>query len=518
METKYIFVLGAVVSSIGKGVTAASIGRLLKDRGFSITMQKMDPYLNVTPAALSPLQHGETFILTHGLGADLDLGTYERFLDTNLPNESSVTSGRIYKKIFQKEEEGYYAGKTIQVVPHFTDEIKNTIYALAQEQKADIVIVEVGGSIGDIEQGPYLEAVRQVRSDVGKENTLYVCLSYLPYVNAAAELKTKPTQHGIATLRSYGIQPDILICRHDSGDLNAEAKKKISLFCDVDTIIENKTVQSILEVPIMFKEQGLDNAIVQKLNLPQTPSSNEWIQIVERYKNTNRQVKIAVVGKYTDLPDAYKSVTEALAHGGIANDVHVKVDYIYSGDSLTEEDLKNYSGIVLPDNTGIQGTRGMIDAAKIAREHKIPCFGIGMGMQCMVLEYARNILDLKGAGSLEFGKTEYPVIVPLDHKSTRLGAYTVVLDNNSISMDSYGTGVIQERYNCSSRINPFYAPMFRSKQLIFAGKTKDDTVIVELPKKIHPWYVGTQFRPEFLSRPNRVAPLFRSFIKACKKQ
>lgn len=532
--TKYIFVTGGVVSSLGKGISASSIGRILKSRGLNISIQKIDPYINVDAGTMNPYQHGEVFVTEDGSETDLDLGHYERFIDTNLSSYSNVTTGKIYSSVISKERRGDFLGATVQVIPHITDEIKSTIRNISQnkKEKVDIVIVEIGGTVGDIESLPFLEAIRQFRNDIGKENVLYVHVTFVPYLKAAKELKSKPTQHSVRELREIGIQPDIVICRCQS-KLSEEVKNKISLFCDIknEAIIEAVNVKSIYEVPIVFEEQKLGDLIVKLLNLKcQSPDLQNWRNMVDKIYHPKREVNIGVVGKYISLKDAYMSISEALLHGGIDNDCKVKIKRIDS-DEVKRHSSKNLfkdiNGILIPGGFGKRGIEGKIETVKYARENKIPFLGICLGMQCAVIELARNVINLEGANSSEFDpKTTFPVIdlLPEQEKikikggTMRLGAYSCKLEKDSLAFKIFNQEMIYERHRHRYEFNNLYKDDFSKRGIRFSGLNQDLNLveIVEIPN--HPWFIGVQFHPEFKSRPNRAHPLFREFIKAAIKK
>jgi len=521
--TKYIFITGGVVSSLGKGISASSIGRILKSRGLNISMQKIDPYINVDAGTMNPYQHGEVFVTEDGAETDLDLGHYERFIDTNLSSNNNMTTGKIYSSVISKERTGDFLGATVQVIPHITDEIKSTIKNIDEikstiknicqnkKEKVDIVIVEIGGTVGDIESLPFLEAIRQFRNDIGKENVLYVHVTFVPYLKAAKELKSKPTQHSVRKLREIGIQPDIVICRCQS-KLSEEVKNKISLFCDIkhEAIIETINVKSIYEVPIVFEEQKLGDLIVKLLNLKcQGPDLQNWRNMVDKIYHPKREVNIGVVGKYISLKDAYISITEALLHGGIYNDCKVKIKRIDS-DEVKKPSLKNIfkdiNGILIPGGFGKRGIEGKIESVKYARENKIPFLGICLGMQCAVIELARNVINLEGANSSEFDpKTPFPVIdlllkqkkIKIKGGTMRLGAYSCKLEKDSLAFKIFNQETIYERHRHRYEFNNSYKNDFSKYGIKFSGLNQDLN-LVEI----------------FKSRPNRAHPLFREFIKA----
>ena len=532
---KYIFVTGGVVSSLGKGITAASLGRLLKSRGLKVTIQKFDPYINIDPGTMSPYQHGEVFVTDDGAETDLDLGHYERFIDINLSKHSNTTTGKVYWSVLNKERKGDYLGSTVQVIPHVTNEIKARVYAVAEKDSADVVITEVGGTVGDIESLPFLEAIRQVKKEVGKNDALYIHVTLLPYIGAAGELKTKPTQHSVKELRAIGIQPDILVCRTDH-PITRELKKKIALFCDVDenAVIENRTASTIYEVPLIMESEGLDKIVLEKLNLPQSPPKlDEWRKMVHTITHPERSVKIALVGKYVELPDAYISVVEALHHAGIEHASKVKINFvnaekIESPDTDLEEIFSGCRGILVPGGFGDRGIEGKIKAINFARENKIPFFGLCLGMQCAAIEFARNVCNFADANSTEFNPdTENPVIALMDSQlnvtqkggTMRLGAYPCKVLPETHTADAYKAEQISERHRHRFEFNNKFRDIFSERGMIIAGVLPDDSLveIVELNKDLHPWFVGCQFHPELKSRPNHPHPLFREFVAAALK-
>ncbi len=529
MGKKYIFVTGGVVSSLGKGIAASSVGTLLEARGIRVTMQKFDPYINVDPGTMSPFQHGEVYVTEDGAETDLDLGHYERFTSSKLTALNNVTTGKVYGEVIRKERKGEYLGKTVQVVPHITNEIKSHMKAVNADTNVDVTIIELGGTVGDIEGLPFLEAIRQMKTDVGAENVLYMHLTLIPYIKAAGEIKTKPTQHSVSTLLSLGIQPDILLCRTEQRISKGE-KDKISLFCNVapEAVIEAIDVPTIYEVPKVFKEQGLDDLIVKKLKLKAKKSDmSKWNAIVKRIKKPKTRVKIAVVGKYIEVQDAYKSIKEAILHGGIANNAGVDIQWVDS-ESLEKGVkpavlFKGVSGILVPGGFGMRGIEGKIKAIQYAREKKIPFFGICLGMQSAVIEFARNVLKYKAANSAEFEKdTPYPVIALLEEQKNvknmggtmRLGAYPCSLKAGTKAIKAYGERVIFERHRHRYEFNNIYRAEFEKKGFVFSGLSPNGVLVemIEIPK--HPWFVACQFHPEFKSRPRTAHPLFRDFIKA----
>lgn len=527
LATKFIFVTGGVVSSLGKGITAASLGRLLKSRGLKVTIQKFDPYINVDPGAMSPYQHGEVFVTDDGAETDLDLGHYERFIDVNLTKNNSITTGKIYWSVLNKERRGEYNGKTVQVIPHITNEIKERILKSAKEKDFDVIITEIGGTVGDIESLPFLEAIRQIKYDVGKENVMYIHVTLVPYLSKAGELKTKPTQHSVKELRSLGIQPDILICRTEH-PIDEDLKGKIALFCDLDPseVIENTDVSTIYELPQVLEDQGLAKKVIEHLNLECGPLDlSEWNSIAEKTLNPSRKVKIALVGKYVELKDAYISVAEALKHGGIANDAEVEIEWIHAEDledSNPEDVLKDADGIIVPGGFGHRGIEGKISAIKYARENKIPFFGICLGMQLATVEFARNVAGLKGAHSTEVDhETTYPIIDLMpDQKAEetggtlRLGIYPCKLADDSKIKEVYNDEIIYERHRHRYEFNNEFRNKLEEKGLTISGLSPDESLVETVELEDHPWFIGVQFHPELKSRPTNVHPLFNGFIKA----
>jgi len=532
--TKHIFVTGGVVSSLGKGITSASIGRLLKCRGLSVTLQKLDPYLNVDPGTMSPFQHGEVFVTEDGAETDLDLGHYERFIDENLVRDSNVTAGSIYWSILKKERRGDFLGGTVQVIPHVTNEIKKRIKDLERED-VDIIITEVGGTVGDIESLPFLEAIRQFRKDIGKENVLYVHVTLIPYLNAPAELKTKPTQHSVKELRSIGIQPDIIVCRSDR-PFEKSIKRKIALFCDVEpeAVISAVDADSIYRIPLMLHKEKIDDIIIDHLKLDYHDIDlNEWEGLVRRIKTIDEKFTIAIVGKYVQLPDAYLSVVEALNHAGIFHKRDVKINWVDAENLSLEEvesELSEADGILVPGGFGVRGIEGKIRAVRYARENNIPFLGICLGLQCAVVEFARNKIDLKDANSSEFNpETPHPVIHLLPGQedisdmggTMRLGAYPCVFRKDSKANIAYGQDNIEERHRHRYEVNLTYKQQFETNGMIFSGLSPDGNLVEIIELLDHPWFVASQFHPEFKSRPTRPSPLFRDFVGAaveCRKE
>jgi CTP synthase len=529
VTAKYIFCTGGVVSSIGKGVSVASIGRLLKSRGLNVIVQKLDPYINVDPGTMSPYQHGEVFVTQDGAETDLDLGHYERFIDVNLSQYCNVTTGQVYEEVIAKERRGDYLGRTIQVIPHITNEIKYRIGQLARDG-VDVVIVEIGGTVGDIESLPFLEAIRQMRKDVGRENTVYIHLTLLPYITATGELKTKPTQHSVKELRAIGIQPDVIICRSDY-PVEDDIKEKIALFCDVETraVVPLVTVDSIYKVPLILAGSGLDDFLVERLGLPQAePDLEAWYELVARIEHPKPALKIGLVGKYIQLQDAYLSVKESLYHAGIANDVAVEIVWINSEDlerGRHLEMLDQVAGIVVPGGFGYRGIEGKIVAARFAREHKVPYLGLCLGMQVMVIELARTGLHSDEVNSTEFDPhVRHPVIDLMpDQQSVvnmggtmRLGLYPCHLTPGTLAAEAYGVESVQERHRHRFELNNAYRDILARQGMVFSGLSPDRRLVEIVEMDNHPWMLGCQFHPEFASRPTRPHPLFKAFIAAAR--
>ena len=532
MSTKYIFVTGGVVSSIGKGITTASLGRLLRNRGFGVTMTKLDPYINVDAGTMNPYQHGEVFVTDDGAETDLDLGHYERFVDINLTRESTVTTGGVYSTVIAKERRGDYLGGTVQMIPHITNEIKERVTGLGKHSGADVVIAEVGGTVGDIEGLPFLEAIRQMRKDVGHENVLYVHVTLIPYVGPWGEVKTKPTQHSVIKMREIGIQPDVLICRTKLA-IDDDMKEKISLFCDVDkeAVIEARDSETIYEIPLVFEEEGLADLVVKRLGLRDGKANmDEWRALVRRVKQPAHEVNIAVIGKYTGNGDAYISIAEALKHGGISCDARVNIEWIES-DTLEAPGLKfaerfaHTDGLIVAPGFGERGVEGKIGAIKYARESGLPFFGICYGLQMAVIEYARHVCGLGGANTEEVdAATPHPVVHILPEQkhvtdkgaSMRLGSYACRLTQNSRAAALYGEDMIEERHRHRYEVNNEYREQMSKAGMVFSGVSPDYRLveIVELPREAHPYFIATQFHPEFKSRPNHAHPLFAGLIEA----
>ncbi|MBS5234090.1 MAG: CTP synthase [Collinsella sp.] len=531
--TKHVFVTGGVVSSLGKGITAASLGRLLKSRGYKVTMQKADPYLNVDPGTMSPFQHGEVFVTEDGYESDLDLGHYERFIDENLTRDSNFTTGAIYKSLIARERRGDFLGGTVQVIPHVTNAIKDKFRRIEEQTGSDVVITELGGTIGDIESQPFVEAIRQYRKEAGPENVCYIHVSLVPYIAAAHEVKTKPTQHSVKELRSFGIQPDIIVLRSDH-HIDDAIRGKIASFCDVDTdcVFTNEDCASIYDVPQLLAEQDFDLRICERLGLdPRERDMSEWNEFLRKQNHANQhadKVKIAVVGKYTQLPDAYLSVIEALHHAGVFFDRHVDVQLV-DGESLDEQNvseiLGDASGILVPGGFGKRALEGKILAAEFAREHKIPYLGICLGMQVAVCEFASNVVGLAGDSSSEFDPDgPYSVIDLMSSQedvtekggTMRLGAYPCKLAADSLAREAYGEELVYERHRHRFEFNNAFRDQLEDAGLVISGLSPDERLVemVELPRDVHPWYVATQAHPEFKSRPTNPQPLFREFVRA----
>lgn len=535
-NTKYIFVTGGVVSSLGKGITAASLGRLLKSRGYRVTIQKFDPYINIDPGTMSPYQHGEVFVTDDGAETDLDLGHYERFIDINLSKNSNTTTGKIYQSVINKERRGDYLGGTVQVIPHITNEIKERVFRVGQQDNADFVITEIGGTVGDIESLPFLEAIRQVKKDVGKNDVLYIHVTLVPYISAAGELKTKPTQHSVKELRSIGISPDIIVCRSEK-PISKEMREKMAMFCDVDpdAVIQNLTARSIYEVPMLMEEQGLDTIVLRKLEMEDKPKDMQgWHDMVARIlKKYDKKVTIAVVGKYVALQDAYISITESLRHAAVANeaelDIHwVNAEEIEADDTDMDKVMDGVDGILVPGGFGNRGIEGKIKAIQYAREHKIPFFGICLGMQCAVIEFARHVCGMADANSSEFNpNSTHPVIDLMPEQldvedlggTMRLGLYPCKVYPDTLTSKAYNAELIYERHRHRYEFNNAFREEIVGKGLVLGGTLPNGRLveIVELPESEHPWFLGAQFHPEFKSRPTNPHPLFREFVGAAVK-
>jgi CTP synthase len=538
-RTRHIFVTGGVASSLGKGLTASSLGNLLRARGLKVVMQKLDPYLNVDPGTMNPFQHGEVFVTDDGAETDLDIGHYERFLDINLGQSANVTTGQIYSTVIARERRGEYLGDTVQVIPHITDEIKRRMRLQAHETPApDVIITEIGGTVGDIESQPFLEAARQVRHEVGRDNVFYVHVSLVPYLAASGELKTKPTQHSVSTLRSIGIQPDAVVCRSDR-ELPEGIKNKIALMCDIEksAVVTAADAASIYDIPKVLNRQGLDSYIVKKFGFPDTDVDwSRWQGVLDAVHNPKHEVRIGLVGKYIDLPDAYLSVTEALRAGGFANMTKVHIKWIASDSCETPEgaeaQLADVDAICIPGGFGVRGIEGKLGALTYARENKIPTLGLCLGLQCMVIEFARSKAGLAGASSTEFDpEAKYPVIATMAEQvdilasgdmggTMRLGLYEAKLKPGSIVAEVYGANSIEERHRHRYEVNNSYRAQIAEAGLVFSGTSPDDHLVefVELPREVHPYYLATQAHPEFRSRPTNAHPLFRGLVAAAIKR
>jgi CTP synthase len=525
--TKHIFVTGGVASSLGKGLTASSLGRLLKSRGLRVTMQKLDPYINVDPGTMNPFEHGEVYVTDDGGETDLDLGHYERFIDENLSQESNATTGSIYSAVIAAERRGDYLGKTVQVIPHITDEIKRRIRALVTED-VDVVITEIGGTVGDIEILPFLEAIRQYRLDVGRENVCYVHVTLVPFIGPSGEQKTKPTQHSVTELRSRGIQPDAIVCRSEV-PISADLKRKISNLCDVpvEAVVNAADSRNLYEIPLVLHDEGLDEVVGSLLRFEgEEIDLSEWEILVDRIETATRPVRIGIIGKYVSLPDAYLSVVEALKHGGFHHAAKVEIDWIQAEQVeglLADGRLRDLDGVVIPGGFGERGVEGKIAAATYAREHEIPCLGLCLGMQVMTIDYARNVLGMAGANSSEFDpQTAYPVIDLMDSQrgvtdmggTMRLGAYVAELQAGSIVAKAYEREVVSERHRHRYEFNPRFRARFEETGFVCSGSSPDGRLVEFVELADHPFWVGTQAHPEFKSRPDRPAPLFREFVGA----
>ncbi|WP_244833704.1 CTP synthase [Clostridium sp. BJN0001] len=531
MSTKYVFVTGGVVSGLGKGITAASLGRLLKNRGVKISIQKFDPYLNVDPGTMSPYQHGEVFVTDDGAETDLDLGHYERFIDESLTKNSNVTTGKIYSSVIEKERKGEFLGGTVQVIPHITNAIKDKVYKVAKERDVDVVITEIGGTVGDIESQPFLEAIRQIKNEVGSQNVCYIHVTLVPYLGKSGELKTKPTQHSVKELRTIGIQPDIIVCRTEK-NLSDDLKAKIGLFCNIEAraVIENLDAENLYEVPLMLHNEGLDNLVCEKLQLGYRDIDNsEWIEMVNKIKHLKDTVTIALVGKYVELHDAYISVVEALSHGGYANNSKVNIRWINAEDIESgdvNKILKGADGVLVPGGFGDRGIEGKISAVRWARENKVPFFGICLGMQCAVIEFSRDVLGFKDANSSEINPdTKYPVIDLMNDQkdienlggTMRLGKYPCRIADDTNALKAYKEKNINERHRHRYEFNNSYREQIAKGGMTIAGTSPDNRLVEIVEIKNHPWFVGVQFHPELKSRPNKPHPLFIGFIKAALK-
>ena len=528
---KYIFLTGGVLSSVGKGVTAAALGKVLKERGFKVSIQKLDPYINVDPGTMSPYQHGEVFVLDDGAETDLDLGHYERFIDTSLTSVCNVTTGQIYSEVIARERRGDFLGGTIQVIPHVTNEIKRRITIVPESTQAEIVIVEVGGTVGDIESLPFLEALRQMRADVGRENTLYIHATWLPYIGATAELKTKPTQHSVRELRSIGIQPDIIVARADH-PMGAELREKIALFCDVEAraVIPLSTAEVLYEVPLLLEQEGVGEFVLGRLGLEsrQKPDWREWQSLVAQERTERPRVRIALVGKYVELQDAYMSVREAVTHSALSAGVEAEIIWIHSAElekGRGQSELEAADGIIVPGGFGSRGIEGKIQAARYARENKIPYLGLCLGMQVMVIEFGRHVLGTEDVNSTEFDRnTPHPVIDLLPEQrgigemggTMRLGLYPCRILEGTVADDAYGNDLVHERHRHRFEFNNTYREIFNQHGMEFSGQSPNGRLVEIAEYRDHPFMLGSQFHPEFLSRPNRPHPLFRKFVETVR--
>ncbi len=526
-KVKYIFVTGGVVSSLGKGITASSIGLLLKLRGYSVTIQKFDPYINVDPGTMSPFQHGEVFVTDDGAETDLDLGHYERFLDSDMSRANNTTTGQVYYDVITKERRGDYLGATVQVIPHITDEIKKRMKFLGETGKYDIIITEIGGTVGDIESLPFIEAMRQIMLELGRKNALNIHVTLVPFIKSAGEMKTKPTQHSVKNLLELGVQPNILVCRSEE-KLSQDIREKIALFTNVkrDSVISAHDCSTIYEVPLVLFEQNLDQIILDKLKLPElTIKLEEWENFVNTIKNPSGVVKIAVCGKYIENKDAYKSISEAFIHAGSENQVKVEADFVSSEiieEKGAESILKNYDGLLIPGGFGERGIEGKIEAIKYARENKIPFFGICLGLQCAVIEYARNVCGIKKAHSQEFVKNAWNVIhimpeqlkIKMKGATMRLGAFPCNLKKNTKAYEAYRKSKISERHRHRYEVNNKFRSLLEEKGIVFGGTSPNDSLVEMIELNDHPWFVGCQFHPELKSRATKAHPLFREFVKA----
>ncbi|MEA2062444.1 MAG: CTP synthase [Gemmatimonadota bacterium] len=526
---KYVFITGGVVSSLGKGICASALGMLLKARGLTVTIMKFDPYLNVDPGTMNPFQHGEVFVTDDGAETDLDLGHYERFLDESLSQDNNVTTGRIYNTIISKERRGDYLGATVQVIPHVTDEIKSSLVRLTLKRKVDVVISEIGGTVGDIESLPFLESIRQFGLDLGHSNVLYIHVTLVPFLDASGELKTKPTQHSVKTLREIGIQPDLLVCRTGGFSLNESLKEKIALFCNVNSrsVIEGHDVESIYEVPLKLHEQGLDSLAIDHLMLDTgKPALTRWTKMVKLSTGSKRKVDVAICGKYVKLADAYKSINEAFVHAGIANDVKVRLTWVDTekiNRYNAKRQLSRYSGILIPGGFGFRGIEGKLEAIRYARRNKVPMFGICLGLHCAIIELARNECGIPEAGSIEFDPDVGDPVIDLMPDQTevtekggtmRLGAYPCEIREGSLAHRIYGANLIDERHRHRYEVNNSYREALSAKGMVFSGLSPNGRLVEMIELKNHPWFLGCQFHPEFKSRPMRPHPLFKDFVAA----
>lgn len=534
LVSKYIFITGGVVSSLGKGITAASLGRLLKSRGLKVSILKLDPYINVDPGTMSPYQHGEVFVTDDGAETDLDLGHYERFIDENLTENNNITTGKIYWSVISQERKGEFLGATVQVIPHITNEIKKSITKVAGVTKADVVIVEVGGTVGDIESLPFLEAIRQFKTDIGREEVMYIHVTLVPFLSCSAELKTKPTQHSVKELRSIGIQPDVIVCRSERA-IPDEVKNKIALFCDIDpdAVIPNQDVETIYEVPLLLEQAGLDKIVLSRLGLSYGKRDlQQWREFVDKIKNPLEEVVIALVGKYISLPDAYLSVVEALKHAGVAHRSAVNIRWVDAeqlekDECRVEEIFQGVNGILVPGGFGSRGIEGKITAVRYARENNLPFLGISLGMQCAIIEFARNVCGMKGANSYEFDPNAPYLVVDLSAEqktqtnlggTMRLGLDSIQLKKGTKAYDAYNQNLIQERHRHRYEINNELLSRLQEAGLVVSGVLPGRNLVEIIELRDHPWFVATQFHPEFKSRPHRPQPIFREFVGAALRR
>jgi CTP synthase len=533
-QPKYIFITGGVVSSLGKGIASASLGLLLKSRGLRVTIQKLDPYINVDPGTMSPFQHGEVFVTDDGAETDLDLGHYERFLDENMSKANNMTTGQIYAKVIEKERKGDYLGATVQVIPHITDEIKRRIRLLEKNEEYDVIISEIGGTVGDIESLPFLEAIRQLMHDVGKNNAISIHLTLVPFIRSAGELKTKPTQHSVKTMLEIGIQPDILLCRSEMA-LKKDLREKIALFCNIDTdsVFQALDAKSIYEVPLNLKKEKFDEVVLKKLNLKAgTPNLSRWTKVLKKIMHPKKSIKIGICGKYNQVPDAYKSILESFIHAGAYNEVHVDLEWIDADEiekspSKVKSIMKGLNGLLVCPGFGSRGSEGKIRAIQYARENKIPFMGICLGLQCAVIEFARNVAGMKNANSTEFKESKYNVIDIMEYQKTvkvkggsmRLGSYPCIVSKKSLAYKCYKKEFVNERHRHRYEVNNIYRHNLAEHGLIFSGLSPDESLVemIELPKSVHPFYIASQFHPELKSRVVEPHPIFREFVKAAKE-
>ena len=532
MSCKFVFVTGGVVSSLGKGITAASLGRLLKNRGLKVSIQKFDPYLNIDPGTMSPYQHGEVFVTDDGAETDLDLGHYERFIDESLTKNNNITTGKIYWDVITKERRGDYLGGTVQVIPHITDRIKDAVYSVSKNDKYDVVITEIGGTVGDIESLPFLEAIRQIKFDVGSENVCYVHVTLVPFLGKSGELKTKPTQHSVKELRSIGIQPDIIVCRAEK-ELSDDLKRKIGLFCNVskENVIQNLDASNLYEVPLLLSKEGFDEKVCKILNIKSNVCDNsEWEILVKSIKSIKNNINIAIVGKYVELHDAYISIVESLNHGGYANNVNISIKWI-NASNVNEENvtevLGDIDGILVPGGFGDRGIEGKISSIKYARENNIPFLGICLGMQCAVIEFGRNVLGFKDASSSEFNKDSLHKVIDIMESqldvedlggTMRLGSYECFLDKEGKAFDAYKSEIIRERHRHRYEFNNKFREIFIKNGMLLTGINRENNLVEIVEVKNHPWFVAVQFHPELKSKPNKPHPLFIEFVKHSKEK